>query len=70
MNKYLIVGALCSEIINAKSATEALAEYWTKSTDIIKDLIFWESEDVRQYLLRNNFTTLTHTRHKEVFTIN
>lgn len=66
-SKFLIVGIIAYEIVEAKNATEALAQYYTKNTNIENDIIIWKRDDLYKYLLKNNYNILEKTQHKEVF---
>ena len=65
MNHYLISNSIFYKIIVAKNEVEAWAEVVAKK-DELKDL-FFDREDVRQFLIQNNFKNLTQTKIKNVF---
>ncbi len=69
MKKYLIVSTLVYAIIEEDTPTRAWSEFATKPIDITKDILFWEKEDLKNWLINNNYKTLISTLVKDIFEI-
>lgn len=69
MNKYIVNANVAYKIIEAETATEAMAENIINSIDIEKDDLFWSKEELRINLIQKGYKYMRPTKHEGIYRI-